>query len=99
MASVTYEINVDAKGNLTLPVELREALGLQAGDTLRVLQTEDHLLLIPRRLLLPEFADYLGKLLAEKGLTVDDLLASGEEIRDEIFRERYGDLISRVDQI
>lgn len=94
MTSVTYEVNVDAEGNLTLPVELREALGLQAGDTLKVMQTEDHLLLIPKRLLVPEFAEYMSKLLAEKGLTVGDLLAGSEEIRDELFEERYGDLLS-----
>ncbi len=93
MTNVTYEINVDAEGKLILPAELREALGLQAGDTLKVVQTDDHLLLIPKRLLVPEFADYMSKLLAEKGLTVADLLASGEEIRDELFKERYGDLL------
>ena len=74
MTNVTYEINVDAEGKLILPAELREALGLQAGDTLKVVQTDDHLLLIPKRLLVPEFADYMSKLLAEKGLTIADLL-------------------------
>jgi AbrB family looped-hinge helix DNA binding protein len=92
MTNITYEVNVDAEGNLTLPMELRESLGLQIGDTLKVMQTDDYVLLIPKRLLVPEFAEYMSKLLAEKGLTVDDLLASGEEIRDELFRERYGSL-------
>jgi AbrB family looped-hinge helix DNA binding protein len=94
MTSVTYEVEVSAEGNLILPVELREALGLQAGDTLTLVQTDDNLLLIPKRLLVPEFATYMTKLLAEKGLAVADLLASGEETRDELFRERYGDLLS-----
>jgi AbrB family looped-hinge helix DNA binding protein len=94
MTSITYEVNVDAEGNLTLPMELRESLGLQIGDTLKVMQTDDYVLLIPKRLLVPEFAEYMSKLLAEKGLTVDDLLASGEEIRDELFQERYGSLSS-----
>jgi AbrB family looped-hinge helix DNA binding protein len=92
MTNITYEVNVDAEGNLTLPMELRESLGLQIGDTLKVMQTDDYVLLIPKRLLVPEFAEYMSKLLTEKGLTVDDLLASGEEIRDELFRERYGNL-------
>lgn len=92
MTNITYEVNVDAEGNLALPMELRESLGLQIGDTLKVMQTDDYVLLIPKRLLVPEFAEYMSKLLAEKGLTVDDLLASGEEIRDELFRERYGSL-------
>lgn len=94
MTSSVYEVEINAEGNLILPAELREALGLQVGDTLKLVQTEDNLLLIPRRLLVAEFAEYMSKLLAEKGLTVDDLLASGEEIRDELFRERYGDLLS-----
>jgi AbrB family looped-hinge helix DNA binding protein len=92
MTNITYEVNVDAEGNLTLPMELRESLGLQIGDTLKVMQTDDYVLLIPKRPLVPEFAEYMSKLVAQKGLTVDDLLASGEEIRDELFRERYGSL-------
>jgi hypothetical protein len=39
---------------------------------------DDHLLR-SKRLLVPEFADYMSKLLVEKGLTVDDLLASGKK--------------------
>lgn len=94
MTGVLYDLEVNAEGNLVLPVELRETLGLQAGDTLRLVQTEEALLLIPRRLLVPAFADYLSTLLGEKGLTVADLLAGGEAIRDELFQERYGDLAS-----
>jgi AbrB family looped-hinge helix DNA binding protein len=73
MTNITYEVNVDAEGNLTLPMELRESLGLQIGDTLKIMQTDDYVLLIPKRLLVPKFAEYMSKLLAEKGLTVDDL--------------------------
>ena len=91
--SVTYEVEINAEGNLIPPAELREALGLQAGDTLKLVQTDDNLLLIPKRLLVPEFADYMSKLLAEKGLTVADLLASGAEIRNDLFRERYGGVV------
>ncbi|MBN2302903.1 MAG: AbrB/MazE/SpoVT family DNA-binding domain-containing protein [Anaerolineae bacterium] len=92
MVDAIYEVNVDAEGKLTLPAELRESLGLQADDTLKIVQTGEHVLLIPKRLLVPEFAGYMSQLLADKGLTVDNLLASGEDIRDELFQERYGDL-------
>lgn len=92
MSTITYEVHVDANGNLVLPKELLESLGLQIGDTVKVMQTDDHVLLIPKRLLVPEFAEYMSKLLAEKGLTVDDLLTSSEDIREELFRERYGSL-------
>jgi AbrB family looped-hinge helix DNA binding protein len=92
MSTIAYEVLVDENGNLALPKELRESLGLQTGDTVKVMQTDDHVLLIPKRLLVPEFADYMSKLLAEKGLTVDDLLTSSEDIREELFQERYGSL-------
>jgi bifunctional DNA-binding transcriptional regulator/antitoxin component of YhaV-PrlF toxin-antitoxin module len=93
---ITFEISANADGNLTLPDALREALGLQVGDTLKVVQTDDHLLLIPRKLLVPEFANYMSRLLAEKGLTMDELLASGSTIRDELFAERYDELESSM---
>ena len=92
MANVSYEIEVGEQGDLRLPADLRESLGLQAGDTVRLVQTDDHLLMIPTRLLVPEFAAYMQGLLAEKGLTLADLLAGGEDEREKLFRERYEQL-------
>src|SRR5690554_1181471 len=92
MQNTIYEINLNAEGDLPLPEALREALGLQADDAVKVVHTSDHLLLIPKRLLVSEFADYMSKLLAEKGLTLNDVLESGATIRAELFAERYGDL-------
>lgn len=34
--------------------------------------------------------DELGKILAARGVTLDDLIASGRDIRGEIVREQYG---------
>ena len=34
--------------------------------------------------------DELGALLAERGITLDELIASGRDIREEIVREQYG---------
>ncbi len=92
MKTLTYEVEIGADGELALPAELRESLGLQTGDSLKLIQTEDSLLLIPTRLLVPEFADYMSKLLAEQGLSVADFLAGAKEERAILFQELYGDL-------
>ncbi len=34
--------------------------------------------------------DELGEILAARGVTLDELIASGRDIRGEIVRERYG---------
>lgn len=94
MRETFYEISVNESGDLTLPQALRDALGLQVGDTLRVMETDNHFMLIPKRLMVPAFADYFSTLLEAKGLTVNDLLDSGESIRDALFAERYGDVDS-----
>lgn len=89
----TYELNIGEQGEIIVPEALRMAMGLHAGDTITAIQDEDGLIMIPNRLLVPEFAGYLSALLAERGLSVDDLMASGEDIRDTLFRERYGELV------
>lgn len=88
----TYELQLDDDGKFTFPTELRESLGLQVGDSIIVVEDENGLLLIPNRLLVPEFADYVSKLMKEKGITLSDLLASGQQQREKLFEERYGDL-------
>lgn len=91
--SVAYELNIGEQGEIIVPEALRTAMGLHAGDTIMAIQDEDGVIMIPSRLLVPEFAGYLSGLLAERGLSVDDLILSGEDIRDALFQERYGDLI------
>ncbi|GIK66093.1 MAG: hypothetical protein BroJett018_38870 [Chloroflexota bacterium] len=92
MKTLTYEVEIGADGELSLPAELRESLGLQAGDSLKLIQTEDSLLMIPTRLLVPEFADYMSRLLAEQGVSVADFLAGAKGEREILFQELYGNL-------
>jgi bifunctional DNA-binding transcriptional regulator/antitoxin component of YhaV-PrlF toxin-antitoxin module len=92
MRTLTYEVEIGADGELSLPLELRESLGLQVGDSLKLIQTEDNLVMIPTQLLVPEFADYMSKLLAEQGISAIDFLDGAKEEREKLFKERYGDL-------
>jgi AbrB family looped-hinge helix DNA binding protein len=91
---MTFEVRIDDEGRLILPDTVRQSLGLQTGDVLRLVQTEDRVILIPTRLLVPEVADYLHKLLHDAGLTLDDLLENSHIEREKLFQERYGHLLT-----
>ena len=46
---MSWEVTVDERGRISLPVELRRELGLEVGDKLTILRTGDHLELeLPR---------------------------------------------------
>ena len=83
-----YTIQVD--GYVELPKELRRDYRLRVGDAVVFEQTDEGWLIRPdeddpmRRL------NELGALLTAQGITLDDLIAAGRELRGEIVQERYG---------
>lgn len=83
-----YTIQED--GYVELPKELRRDYRLRVGDAVVFEQTDEGWLIRPdeddpmRRL------NELGALLTAQGITLDDLIAAGRELRGEIVRERYG---------
>lgn len=81
---------IQENGQVTLPKELRREYGLRKGDTVVFERTEEGWIVRkdepdPMKLL-----DELGKILAARGVTLDDLIAAGRDIRGEIVREQYG---------
>jgi len=81
---------IQENGQVTLPKELRREYDLRKGDTVIFERTDEGWVVRkeepdPMRLL-----DELGALLAERGITLDELITSGRDIREEIVRERYG---------
>ena len=77
-------------GYVELPKELRQDYRLRVGDAVVFEQTDEGWLIRPdeedpmRRL------NELGELLTAQGITLDDLIAAGRELRGQIVRERYG---------
>jgi AbrB family looped-hinge helix DNA binding protein len=78
------------EGQVALPVELREKLGLKRGDMVSVVETPDGLLLTSRRAEIERDLARVDAELAEHGLSLDDLVESGREIRGDLIKERYG---------
>lgn len=85
-----FTIQVRQRGQLTIPQKLREALSIEAGDTLTILQIGDAFLATPQRLRSFELADKMASMMEEAGLTLADLLEDLPKIREEIYNERYG---------
>jgi antitoxin PrlF len=78
------EARISSKGQTTIPVEIRERLGLQTGDKIAFVETENGVLIIPRNrpvdVLFGTLADY-----AIPDTTIDQYeSAVGEGISDHV---------------
>jgi len=83
-------VRVQEKGQVTLPAKLRRKLGLKKGDLVAVTETEEGVLVIPQEVIAMKALDKLGAMLKEKGITLEELIESGREIRGQLLEEKYG---------
>lgn len=89
-----YIVRLRERGQITLPAQLREELGVDEGDFLTIVKLDSYVVMTPKRLMVSEVTGQLEQLLAEKGLTLDDLLKGLEDERIKLFEEQYGQLVS-----
>jgi AbrB family looped-hinge helix DNA binding protein len=83
----TYTIQ--EKGQVSLPEEWLEKYGLKEGDEVVFEETDQGLLLSPRVMRAMKLLDEIGDALKEKGITLEEMIESGREIRQEIYDEKY----------
>lgn len=81
---------VQKKGQITIPVAMREKLGLKEGDLVAFFETPQGILISPREAIANEALDKIGELLKEKGVSLEELIESGRDIRGELLAEKYG---------
>jgi len=86
---------VQKKGQVTIPLELRTKMGIEEGDVVTFSETPDGILISSQEAKVMRALDELGDILREEGVTLDDLIESGRQIREEIAREKYGHLFDR----
>ena len=80
---------IQENGQVTLPLEFRKKYGLKKGDVVIFKETDDGLLISARETLAMNLLDEIGEVLQEKGITLDELIAAGRDIRQEIYDEKY----------
>jgi AbrB family looped-hinge helix DNA binding protein len=78
-------------GQITLPRTWRERYGLKKGDVLTFEETPDGALkVVPRVAVGLAALNQLTEALQEKGISLSDLMKSGETIRQDLYTEKYG---------
>lgn len=80
------------KGQLTVPREYRDALRLEKGALVTVLQLGGCLLLIPEQEIFRQLCDRIAGVFASRGITEADLLATLPEARQRVFDRHYPEL-------
>jgi antitoxin PrlF len=83
-------VRMQEKGQVTIPTEIRKKLGLKRGDLVAVMETPEGVFITPQQVVATKALDRIGDVLKEQGLSVDELIASGRDIRGDLLQEAYG---------
>jgi len=80
---------IGEKGQLTVPKQFREALGLGTGAPFAVLRLGDGLVLLPEQQRFENLCAKVGDALTRAGVTPEAILATLPEARERVFARRY----------
>lgn len=83
-------VRIQEKGQVTLPSEVRKKLGLKKGDLVAVVATDNGVLITPQEVLATKALDAIGEALRKQGLSLEELIESGREERDQLIQAKYG---------
>ena len=81
---------VQKRGQVTIPIELRRKLGIEAGGVVAFIETEDGILISPREVLAMDALNKIGEALKKQGITLEELIESGRNVRGRMVEEEYG---------
>ena len=81
---------IGEKGQLTVPKQFREDLGLGNGAPFAVLRLGDGLILLPEQQRFEQLCEEVSARLTGAGLTPNDLSATLPEARNRVYARLYG---------
>ena len=83
-------VQMRAKGNLTIPSDLRQKYGFDEGDVFTLVELGDgSFFLTPKVSIVPKLVAEMEAIREEAGLSLDDLLSGLSEARRQLYAERY----------
>ena len=85
----TTIVRVQEKGQVTIPQEIREKLDLKKGDMVTFVETDAGVVIKPAEVVVSDALDEIGRALKEKGISLEELLDRGREIRGELVEDEY----------
>jgi AbrB family looped-hinge helix DNA binding protein len=77
-------VRIQEKGQVTIPTEIRKKLGLKRGDLVVVMETPEGVFITPQQVVATKAFDSIGNILKEQGVSLDELIASGCDIRTDL---------------
>jgi AbrB family looped-hinge helix DNA binding protein len=80
---------IGEKGQLTVPKQFREDLGLGTGAPFAVLRLGDGLVLLPEQQRFARLCEQISSALGWAGVTPEEALASLPEVRKRLYKRRY----------
>ena len=85
----TATVRVQEKSQVTIPLEIRKKLKLKKGDLVTFIETKRGVLIQPAEVFVSAALEEIGQALKEKGLTLEELIDRGREIRGTLIEEEY----------
>ena len=82
-------VRVQERGQVTIPKEIRERLDLKKGDLVTFVETEEGVIIKPAEIVVSAALDEIGEALKERGLSLEELIERGREIRGELIAEEH----------
>jgi antitoxin PrlF len=83
-------VRMQEKGQVTIPQEIRKKLGLKRGDLVAVVETPEGVFITPQQVVATKALDSIGDILKEQGLSLEEVIAQGRDIRTDLLQEMYG---------
>ena len=88
--TVSTILQIRNKGSLTLPVELRRKYGLSEGDVLTLVDLGEGVFVLHSGVsTVDRLGDRVAQMMAEEGVTVEEILEALDEERERYYQERY----------
>ncbi|HLF77086.1 MAG TPA: AbrB/MazE/SpoVT family DNA-binding domain-containing protein [Dehalococcoidia bacterium] len=91
-------VKVREKRQVTLPAELLDALGIKPGDSFEANVEGDVLVMKPSKKAAMDALKEIRKVFKESGISLDEMIESGRQIRAQIAHEKWPDLYPPVDK-
>lgn len=83
-------LQIRSKGNVTLPISLRNKYNLVEGDFLSLIDIGDgSFMLVPKLSEVNRLGDRISTIMNKEEITLDDLLIGLDEERERFYQDRY----------
>jgi AbrB family looped-hinge helix DNA binding protein len=83
-------VRVQEKGQVTIPAQIRKKLKLKKGDLVIFEETEAGVVIRPAEVLVSQALAEIGMALQAKGVTLEEIIERGRELRGELIKGEYG---------